>query len=123
MKIEIFTVLSVLLIHWIADFVAQSDMQAKGKSKDWRILTDHTFIYALLMCGFAYYCRWLGDDCSKIFAFFWATFITHTIIDYFTSKLNAKLYAKGEIHWFFVSVGFDQFLHYCCLFGTLWILK
>lgn len=123
MKTELFTVLSVLFAHWVADFVAQTDAQAKGKSKDWGILTDHTFIYAVIMSSFAYYCRWWDFDWNAMVAFFGATFVSHTIIDFATSRLNSKLYAQGEIHWFFASVGFDQFLHYCCLFGTIYLLN
>jgi len=51
------------------------------------------------------------------------TFICHWITDYFTSRLNSKLWAKGDVHNFFVSVGFDQVLHYIQLFLTFYILK
>jgi hypothetical protein len=51
------------------------------------------------------------------------TFIAHTITDYFTSRLNAKLWAKGNVHNFFVSIGFDQYLHYLQLFITYSLLK
>jgi len=50
------------------------------------------------------------------------TFVAHTITDYFTSRLNAKLWAKGDVHNFFVSVGFDQVLHYVQLFVTYQLL-
>jgi len=40
--IEIF---SILLIHWVADFVLQTDKQAKGKSKNWNDLLSHTVSY------------------------------------------------------------------------------
>jgi len=32
--------------------------------------------------------------------------------------INAKLWAKGDVHNFFVSIGFDQVLHYIQLFIT-----
>ena len=51
------------------------------------------------------------------------TFVCHTITDYFTSRLNSKLWAKGDVHNFFVSVGFDQVLHYVQLFLTYQLLK
>lgn len=51
------------------------------------------------------------------------TFIFHTITDYFTNRLNSKLWAKGDVHNFFVSVGFDQCLHYVQLFLTYYLLK
>ena len=33
--INIYAVLAILFIHWIADFILQTDKQAKGKSKNW----------------------------------------------------------------------------------------
>ena len=51
------------------------------------------------------------------------TFICHTITDYFTSRLNSKLWQKGEVHYFFVAIGGDQILHYIQLFLTYQLLK
>jgi hypothetical protein len=135
---EIFT---ILIVHWIADFVLQTDRQAKGKSKNWDDLLGHTFGYSVAwsipMCYFL-----LTPITGVIFVII--TFITHTITDYFTSRLNSKLvperwnivlnngegnktfwhYPKGENwHNFFVSVGFDQILHYVQLFTTYYLLK
>lgn len=63
-----------------------------------------------------------GDVFSS--AYFWLiTFIAHTITDYFTSRLNSKLWSEGKVHNFFVSVGFDQVLHYVQLFTTYYLLK
>jgi len=117
--IEIF---SILLIHWFADFVLQTDKQAKGKSKNWSDLLSHTFYYSLcwLIIGIGL-SGWLGI--KEVVLFSTITFIAHTITDYFTSRLNAKLWAKGDVHNFFVSVGFDQFLHYLQLFLTYNLLK
>ena len=122
--IEIF---SILLIHWIADFVLQTDEQAKGKSKHWRPLIEHTLsysfiwlcllpVYVLFIVGIENYAPWSG------FIFVVVTFICHTVTDYFTSRLNSRLWLKGDSHNFFVSVGFDQILHYVQLFLTYQIL-
>jgi len=51
------------------------------------------------------------------------TFICHTATDYFTSRVNAKLWEKGQVHNFFVSIGFDQYLHYIQLFVTFYYLS
>jgi len=124
--IEIF---SILTIHWFADFVLQTDKQAKGKSKNWNDLLSHTFIYSsfwyaigvgLVIGNFSFeYWNYNEFDLTK---FVIITFIFHTITDYFTSRLNSKLWENGKIHNFFVSIGFDQLLHYIQLFLTYWIL-
>ena len=83
---------------------------------------------------------------TPIVIFAGITFICHTITDYFTSRLNSKLWAKATywgsdemkrlypidcpenkhgkyVHNFFVSIGFDQVLHYIQLFLTYSLLK
>jgi hypothetical protein len=55
--------------------------------------------------------------------FVWITFLSHTIQDYFTSRLNSRLWAKGDTHNFFVSIGWDQVLHYTQLLLTYYYLK
>lgn len=55
---------------------------------------------------------------DALFVFWGITFITHTFIDYFTSRLNAKLWEKKQVHNFFASVGFDQLLHFVQLILT-----
>jgi len=126
--IEIF---SILGIHWFADFVLQTDKQAKGKSKNWSNLLSHTLTYSFvwLMLGFIIAISLIifNPDNLKytpldVFLFSIITFITHTITDYFTSRLNSKLWKQGKVHNFFVSVGFDQYLHYIQLFLTYWYL-
>lgn len=51
------------------------------------------------------------------------TFMFHWITDYFTSRVNTSLHKAGKIHEFFVSIGFDQWLHYFQLFMAYSLLK
>jgi hypothetical protein len=144
--IEIF---SILIIHFIGDFVLQTDKQSKGKSKNWNDLLSHTFTYSITFFGLLSFLNPLfnaGLTFYMGFYFFLITFICHTITDYFTSRLNSKLWQKAQywsseetqrlftkteadkqngkwVHNFFVSVGFDQVLHYIQLFTTYWLLK
>lgn len=46
----------------------------------------------------------------------------HFFIDAITSRLTARLWAKGQVHNFFVLVGLDQLLHATCLILTLPLL-
>lgn len=118
--IEIFT---ILVIHWIADFILQTDWQAKNKSTSNTALTDHVLNYmipwVILVCIVmnTFNFNW------KIILFIPITFILHWVIDYFTSRINTKLWKSGKTHKFFVSIGFDQILHYIQLFLTYYLLK
>ena len=125
--IEIF---AIILIHWFADFVLQTDKQAKGKSKNWDDLLEHTLNYSmvwdlsgliLLFINLKY--PLFENYPFMVTKFMFITFVCHTITDYFTSRLNSKLWEKGDVHKFFVSVGFDQVLHYVQLFLTYYIIK
>ena len=119
----------IIFIHWIADFVLQTDWQAQNKSKNNFALLSHTSNYSLV---------WLLPMCLVFgvmkegattewivwttLYFSMITLVAHTITDYFTSRLNSKLWSEGKVHYFFVSVGFDQVLHYGQLFLTYYFL-
>lgn len=109
----------ILITHWIADFVLQTDEDAKGKSTSMRHLLSHTITYSLffgiVISGF---CLLGGFPLTLALAFTSITFVTHTVTDYITSRWNTKLYQGNNIHGFFVSVGYDQLLHYFQLFIT-----
>lgn len=113
--IEIFT---ILIIHYIADFVMQTDWQAKNKSSNNEALLSHTLNYTAWMTVLGMF---MFLD-YRMFMFGIITFVCHTITDYWTSRLNSKLWKEGRVHWFFVSVGGDQMLHYIQLFTTYWLL-
>ena len=124
--IDLKVVLAIILIHWLADFVFQTDKMAKGKSKNWSDLLSHTGTYSviwLIPIIFLFPKDWTTSQyvlTSLLFALI--TFIAHTITDYFTSRLNSKLWTKGDVHNFFVSIGGDQVLHYTQLLLTYYIL-
>ena len=119
-------ILLYLLVHWYADFVCQTDKQAKNKSTSINWLLKHTSIYGLIITIFTYI-LYLNNSFG---AQYWylpllfgvIQFVTHTLVDYITSRINSSLWKNGQVHNFFVMIGFDQFIHYVILFGSLWIL-
>ncbi len=115
-------IFSILIIHWIADFVLQTDKQAKGKSKNWSDLLEHTLTYSILWLAIGMFYSVFTTMTYNWLWFGIITFVAHTITDYFTSRLNSTLWAKGDVHKFFVSIGFDQILHYVQLFFTYYLL-
>lgn len=88
--------------HWIADFVFQSDNMALNKSKSLYWLFIHSLVYAYIMTVFTH---------NKVIGFVVLLF-SHILIDGVTSRVNARLWRQGMRHWFFVSIGFDQWLHF-----------
>ena len=126
--IEIF---SIILIHWIADFIMQDEKWALGKSKNWRDLLAHTYTYSFIWMIIGSILK--GTDIvdwnpGTLTVFVFITFITHTITDYATSRIVSKKFAKQEYGssipnlGAFTIIGFDQVLHYIQLFSTYYFL-
>lgn len=112
------TTLIILTIHWIFDFVFQTDKMALNKSKDNYWLFVHVAVYSIGLAWIALFIIGLKDGIGMI-GFIILNALLHFVTDWCTSRLNAHLWKKEMRHWFFVAVGFDQLLHYAALFGTL----
>lgn len=99
----------ILLTHWVFDFVLQTDEMALGKSKSFLPLFAHSLLYALgVFVVFEFLPLWT----------FFALLITHIIIDGISSRVAGYFWAQEDRHNFFVTIGFDQVLHYIVL---IWI--
>jgi len=120
-----YIIIVLLFIHWVSDFVLQTDKMAQGKSKNFTDLISHTSVYSLVF-GIGI-CILIISGITKgeplnIFPFISITFVAHTIQDYITSRINSKLWAEKKVHWFFVSIGIDQFFHFVQLILTYKLL-
>lgn len=102
---SIITILILIWIHFVADFILQSDAMAKNKSKSNKWLLLHVAVYSIPFLWFG----WL---------FTLVNGVAHFVTDFITSRITSKLHAKGEIHWFFVVIGFDQAIHITTLILT-----
>lgn len=110
-------ILALLTIHFVADFLLQTDWMALNKSKSNKALLTHTGVYALCFVPF-------GLQLALI------TLVLHTLTDYVTSRMTSRLWffdgdasygidangwvkqrPNGKRHWFFVMIGLDQLLH------------
>lgn len=97
------TLILIMFMHFVSDFILQTDTMAKNKSKNIECLLAHVLVYSIPFLCF-------GLKFTVINAGL------HFLIDFFTSRASGYFYKKGEIHNFFVIIGFDQFLHFCCLY-------
>lgn len=102
---ELATITLLLFMHFVADFILQSNWMAQNKSKNNWALFTHVFIYSLPFILI-----------SPLYAAI--NGLLHLLVDYNTSHLSSKLWANGKVHWFFVVIGFDQLLHALCLLWT-----
>ena len=113
----------ILLTHWVADFVCQSDRIATNKSKSLTVLGEHIAIYYLVLGIAMIPIVILIGHPFAIFHFVVINALLQGVTDFFTSRVAANLHAKGDIHNFFVVIGLDQFIHAATLYVTyLWLL-
>lgn len=103
------TIYYILFIHWVADFVCQSDWMAKNKSSSNVALSLHISTYTLIftvLTGFSIKYSVING-------------LAHLGIDYVTSRLSSRQWQQGKVHNFFVIVGLDQMLHVMTLVYTM----
>lgn len=102
----------LLFIHWVGDFVLQSDWMAKNKSKNILALSSHVFVYTTYLFITSLL---LFNDYKAWVIFTLINGGLHFIIDFVTSIITSYYWSKGDTHNFFVMVGFDQYIHTSCL--------
>ena len=108
----------LLLAHWIGDFVLQSQWQATNKSKRLDALALHVATYSavLLMAAVILLGPWRGAGFTLANAAF------HFATDFVTSRVSARFWRQQAWDKFFVTLGFDQFVHQATLAATLLLM-
>jgi hypothetical protein len=117
-------------VHFVADFLLQSDWMALNKSKRFSALLAHVWVYTLVFTAAV----WAVTGLLPALLFGILTFATHFITDAVTSRLTSKLWfidivpighnagydvtMKPTRHWFFVVIGLDQLIHLLTLTAT-----
>lgn len=99
-------ILTVIWMHFVADFVCQSDWMARNKSKANIPLLTHVSVYSLPFFWFGW--RYALANAGA-----------HFVTDWITSRASSRLWAKQKVHWFFVVIGLDQAIHMSTLVLTL----
>lgn len=125
-----FIFLSIIFIaHFIGDFVLKSNWEERNKHKDIMALFSHIVGYSISLVTAFFLMLWFGlvlypaqDLTLVLLTWLIINIITHFIVDYFTSKLNSRLWARGNMHNIFLAVGFDQLLHILILVGSLYFV-
>lgn len=105
MELAPWLLIVVILVHWLADFVFQTDKMAKSKSTNPEWLVTHVTCYALFLVPF-----------GLMFAA--VNFVAHLTTDFFSSQITSYFWRLERRHEFFVTIGLDQALHMIVLVLT-----
>jgi hypothetical protein len=140
---ELGIVILLMLIHFFADFIMQTDEMAKNKSESNYWLTRHVVIYTVTSACFYYsliclclilsvfildgeilatYQAFISNSLFNLLMFILINGVLHWVTDYFTSRASKHCYKQGKSHEFFIVVGLDQFIHHATLLTTFQIL-
>jgi hypothetical protein len=112
---------ALLAVHWLADFVLQSNWMSVNKSKRLDALSLHAVTYtgALLVgSGLVLGLRQI----ELLVLFVGANGFLHFATDFVTSRITSRLWCQQREHDFFVMVGLDQLVHQVTLATTLWLI-
>jgi hypothetical protein len=115
MNYNFHTVLIIMVIHYLGDFVLQTHEQSQRKSSENKWLFYHTGSYSLIWLLAAW---GLYTSIWAALLFASVTFVAHTATDWVTSRVGKYFWSSSDYHNGFAVVGFDQILHYVQLLLT-----
>lgn len=108
---QITTILLLIMLHFVADFVLQSTKVATTKSKSNSVLLWHVTLYGMTFI-------WFGWQYALLNA------ALHFVVDWNTSRITSFFWEKKNMRAFFTVIGLDQALHMMCLVIThAWLIK
>jgi hypothetical protein len=107
--LQLHEVLILLTLHFIADFILQSNNMATNKSKSNYWLSYHVGVYTLVF-----------SMVNPLYAL--VNGALHWITDYLTSRVASYFYVKDDRRYFFITIGFDQLVHSITLITTYYLM-
>lgn len=110
-------IMALIWLHFIGDFIFQTDKMAVNKSKSIEYLTYHVLAYSVPFFALCFHFALLD-----VLYFVGLNMVLHWAVDFVTSKITASLWAANKRHEFFVVIGLDQAIHFTCLLMTSYIL-
>ena len=130
--IEVFDIVLILFAHFWADFVFQTRSMGTLKSKSLKWLSLHILTYTTVLTILLFVAEpILMIELGKNFLIFIGlNSLLHFMTDFVSSKRSKYFYSKYEetknenwINFFWLTIGFDQFIHIMTLMLSYSILN
>ncbi len=100
------TIILILITHYVADFLLQTESMALNKSHSNLALGKHVLVYTVMLALSGH--------------FVWSVLngVLHFVTDYTTSRMTALAWAQKRRGKFFNIIGADQLIHTSLLIAT-----
>jgi hypothetical protein len=119
----VYALMYLLVFHWVADFVTQTDKIALQKADNILALLVHVLLYTIVMMigTLMILNTWVNGSSAVAnwFSFVACNAALHLVTDFFTSKVSKQYWKANNRHAFFVTIGFDQLIHQVTLGLTM----
>ena len=117
---------AILVAHFIADFIFQTQWMALNKSTTMVALTAHVIQYTITMGAIVSIVALTGMGFNVGAALgYWIILngLAHFCTDALTSRASKAAFESGNNKRFWIIIGADQMTHGLCLFGSyVWLL-
>jgi len=120
---KVFLFFAILaFLHFVFDFILQTDEEATNKSKSTMALLSHVGKYGIGMQLGALAGAYLFGGGMIWIAWAIGNTILHFGTDFVTSRATSRYWTQGKKDAFFNTIGFDQMVHSLTLIGMTFIV-
>jgi hypothetical protein len=117
MKMTSWLIIYVLFVHFVSDYVFQSNSIIEYKSKHWVWLMIHVLSYiSILTVGILIGSLFFKYNLGFIWKFLLININAHWITEYFTSRRIEKYRKKSKTRNMMLLIGLEQFIILSAIF-------
>ena len=114
-----FLFVSILFVHFVADFVWQPKILAQNKSNGSNFWNPYLFSHVLIYTSVMFVAIGMISTVGASLMFCFVTFLFHYSTDWVSSRAGKPYWEKHDYRMGFMIVGLDQTFHYLQLWFSI----